>query len=63
MPLYEYRCKKCEHLFEVLQWAREQEQEKEKVKCPRCGSEEVDRQVSACGLLSGGCADPRGFFT
>jgi putative FmdB family regulatory protein len=33
MPLYEYRCKKCHHQFEILQGLKE----KNIGKCPKCG--------------------------
>ncbi len=60
MPLYEYRCKNCGTVFEVLQLSIREE---EKVQCPRCGSEEVEKLVSACGTLGFGCGTSRGFFT
>jgi putative FmdB family regulatory protein len=34
MPLYEYKCQKCGHVFELLQKANEQLQ----VKCIKCGN-------------------------
>lgn len=40
MPLYKYQCKKCDHQFEKLIL------EKEKVKCPHCGSGSVKRLLS-----------------
>lgn len=38
MPIYEYRCGKCERLFEELVRSKE-----EKVRCPACGSRKVER--------------------
>ena len=32
MPIFEYRCKKCEHEFEELVFNR-----KAKINCPECG--------------------------
>jgi putative FmdB family regulatory protein len=43
MPLYEYQCKKCEKMFEILLSFRELD---DPVKCPDCGSEETDRLLS-----------------
>ena len=34
MPLYEYRCKKCGHQFEVIQ----KFSDKPQTKCPKCGA-------------------------
>lgn len=34
MPLYEYKCQKCGHVFELLQKANELPQ----VKCVKCGN-------------------------
>lgn len=58
MPLYEYRCKRCGEVFEVLQL----QSKEERAKCPRCGSEEVERLLSACSLGSS-CGTSRSFFT
>jgi len=33
MPLYEYKCKKCHHQFEILQGFKEKNIDK----CPKCG--------------------------
>jgi putative FmdB family regulatory protein len=33
MPIYEYQCKKCRHVCEVLQKAKDKPLEK----CPKCG--------------------------
>jgi len=48
MPLYEYKCKKCEKNFEILQ------RNNEKVVCPKCGSKTLEKQFSvfASGSLS-----------
>ncbi len=44
MPLYEYRCKVCDHLFEKLQSVKDDEPP-----CPNCGGETM-RLISASGL-------------
>ena len=43
MPLYEYKCAKCDHIYEKIQ----KFSDKPRAKCPECG-EESER------LLSGG---------
>jgi len=42
MPLYEYDCKSCHHVVEVLVRTST-----EKPQCPECGGEELERQISA----------------
>ncbi|MDH7486555.1 MAG: zinc ribbon domain-containing protein [Anaerolineae bacterium] len=52
MPLYEYRCQKCDHLFELfVRLGREPE-----LKCPRCGSTEVRKAFSLFGTTAAGSA-------
>ncbi len=46
MPLYEYRCKKCEKNFEILQRGSE------KAVCPECGGKSLEKQFSV--FASGG---------
>ena len=43
MPLYEYRCRDCAALFEVLQSMGEGS---DGLSCPRCGGDAVERQLS-----------------
>ncbi len=63
MPLYDYKCQKCSHKFEVLVMGGEQPQ------CPQCASLELDKMMSgfsvgggaknagsAVGSKCGGCA-------
>jgi len=50
MPIYEYKCRECGDKFEKL--VRTSAAEKD-VKCPACDSPLVQRQISACGMLSG----------
>ncbi len=45
MPIYEYRCQKCDHLFEQLvRFGDEPE-----LKCPQCGSTEARKAFSLFG--------------
>jgi len=49
MPIYEYRCKKCGHVMEVLEKADADGQHK----CPKCGKERMEKLVSTFGVGSG----------
>ncbi len=42
MPIYEYQCKKCKHVFEELV----RSSDAGRVACPRCDSKEAERQPS-----------------
>ena len=51
MPIYEYICKSCEHEFEEVQKFSETSLEK----CPDCGQNTAERQVSMSSFhLKGG---------
>jgi putative FmdB family regulatory protein len=48
MPRYEFLCQKCKKPFELLFSLAEYERaEKKKIKCPKCKSVRVVRQISA----------------
>lgn len=50
MPIYEYRCQKCGHVFEeFVRFGEEPE-----LKCPRCESTEVRKAVSLFGTSGSG---------
>jgi putative FmdB family regulatory protein len=57
VPLYEFTCKKCGHIFDELMSLSELE--KGKVKCPACSSKRVERGFStfATGSGNGGLGD------
>lgn len=42
MPIYEYNCEKCDCNFEILTSVGEEKH----VTCPKCGTNEVKRQLS-----------------
>lgn len=46
MPAYDYQCEKCRKQFVVQQSLQEHDRHK-KPECPRCGSKQVDRLVTA----------------
>lgn len=53
MPLIDYKCKKCgDEFFEIVK------DEKEKMSCPKCGSDEVSRLYKGkfYGKNGGGCS-------
>jgi putative FmdB family regulatory protein len=48
MPNYEFLCQKCEKPFELIFSLEEYERERnKKIRCPKCGSIRVVRQISA----------------
>ena len=50
MPIYEFRCIKCNEVFEILQMGAEDEME---MKCPHCGSENFQRVLSTASYAMG----------
>jgi putative FmdB family regulatory protein len=56
MPLYEYRCKKCGHQFELLRKVSEADDE---TRCPKCRSKSVEQQLAR--FSAGKCSSQRGF--
>ncbi len=67
MPIFEYRCKKCELEFETLVLGRETPE------CPTCHGSKLERFLSTFAAVTGGsraevsaagacgsCGDPRG---
>lgn len=58
MPLYRYKCQKCEHDFEALV------NRGDKVECPKCDSKKLDKLASMPGLpqtkdaFPSSCGDP-----
>ncbi len=45
MPAYEYYCNDCKHDFTAFLTIKEYEA-KPKLKCPRCGSDGVQRKIT-----------------
>ncbi|MCP4143824.1 MAG: zinc ribbon domain-containing protein [bacterium] len=62
MPMYEFKCDKCNHVFEELLTSNELQ--KEIPECPECGSKKTKKQVSSFspGFDSGGCGPSRSSF-
>ena len=50
MPIFEYKCRDCGHLTEVLERAGT----KGKHACEKCGSRQMEKVLSVFGLGGGG---------
>ena len=50
MPIYEYRCRDCDHRFEILQ---RMGQGSEGLACPRCGADQLQKQYSTFASNTG----------
>jgi len=50
MPIYEYRCKKCQKVSEFLIGVS---QSKVEIKCKYCGSNELDKIISSAFISKG----------
>jgi putative FmdB family regulatory protein len=50
MPIYEYRCKKCGHVFDKFVRSMSATGE---VECPECHSQECRKNVTVFGSMSG----------
>jgi putative FmdB family regulatory protein len=50
MPLFEFRCLKCNDLFEILVMGKQDELE---MQCPHCGSEDFERVMSSSTYAAG----------
>ena len=67
MPIYEFKCNKCEKIFEQLIFSSDEE---EKLGCPSCGQSNTSRlmssfssgTMSSSGLASS-CAPSSGGFS
>ncbi|WDP90091.1 MAG: zinc ribbon domain-containing protein [Desulfobacter sp.] len=49
MPIYEFKCTKCEEFFEVIVMGSDDKD----VNCPKCKSTEFERVVSATNYAMG----------
>ena len=50
MPLFEFRCLKCNDLFEILVVGKKDSVE---MKCPHCGAEDFERVMSSTNFAVG----------
>jgi putative FmdB family regulatory protein len=51
MPIYEYRCKDCETVFETFVSSIS---DADKVVCKKCGKKNVEKQISSFSKMSSG---------
>ncbi len=58
MPIYEYTCKKCGHLFDYLAFKISEPDPP----CPNCGSEEVKKLMSSGFVRADGIPSGSGGF-
>ena len=57
MPIYVFRCEECGEIFEVFILRSDEE---EVIKCPKCGSKKVIKEIASFGILGiGGCGGMR----
>jgi putative FmdB family regulatory protein len=47
MPIYEYKCKKCDACFERLVFAGDEES----IECPECGTRKVEKLMSCASFM------------
>lgn len=52
MPMYDYRCKNCDEVFEELILSSTTPDEE--IKCPKCGQNKSERLLSAPMISTGG---------
>jgi putative FmdB family regulatory protein len=50
MPIYEFACNSCEHVFEKLRRLSDNAGPE----CPKCGSDNTDKKISGFVAKSGG---------
>ncbi len=60
MPIYEFKCLKCQNLFELLILNQNDDEE---MRCPKCGAQDFERIMSTTNhamgsSMSGGNAQP-----
>ena len=58
MPIYEYRCKKCDARFEAIRPVGDRGRG---LACPECGAKGPEKQPSV--FAAGGCGGGSGGFT
>lgn len=58
MPIYEYKCRKCEYTFEIIQKSTE---EKKCLICPKCGEKDTEKVLSSFSSTGGSFCAPNSF--
>lgn len=49
MPIFEYRCNRCDNEFEKLVFLSDSAD----IECPSCNSSSVEKKVSAASVMTG----------
>ncbi|MBW2030304.1 MAG: zinc ribbon domain-containing protein [Deltaproteobacteria bacterium] len=65
MPIYEYKCNRCDHVFEQLVFSTDPE---ERPVCPSCGGDDTCKLMSSFSCssnseLTSSCSAPSGGFS
>jgi putative FmdB family regulatory protein len=60
MPFYEYRCTKCNAVFDALLSMSRREEEEHELTCPRCGAGKPKRLISTFATSSSSSSRPPG---
>ncbi len=58
MPIYEYRCQKCEKVFEKYQ---KLDESGDSLKCPYCGEAKPEKILSSFSSSSSSCGNSTRF--
>ncbi len=53
MPIYEFKCLKCNEFFELLVMKKDEEVE---LRCPKCHAAEFERVLSSTNFCVGNCS-------
>jgi putative FmdB family regulatory protein len=56
MPIYEFRCLRCGHVFELLKLKKGDEEVE--MKCPECGHKKLERALSRIGVIKSRSGGP-----
>ncbi len=56
MPIYEFKCSKCDEFFELLML--KEEDDAVEMRCPKCKSEEFQRVLSTTSYAMGSSGQP-----
>jgi putative FmdB family regulatory protein len=54
MPIYEFKCTSCEHVFETVIWNSDAEMS---IECPACGRTDLQRLLSSFSKCGFGTSD------
>jgi putative FmdB family regulatory protein len=54
MPIFEFKCNKCDTKFEMIVFKPLTECE---IICPECSSKEIEKLVSAPGMVAGSASE------